>query len=126
MATLQDVGPVLRSIGIWTFIKRVYNEMSEDNTLVWASALAYSWLFAIFPFLILLLTLVPYLPKHVRDSAQSAVMHSITDTLGKAAPTINDNVKSVLQEPRRGWLGISIILSLWIASRGMSMTMSAL
>jgi membrane protein len=126
MATLQDVGPVLRSIGIWTFIKRVYNEMSEDNTLVWASALAYSWLFAIFPFLILLLTLVPYLPKHVRDSAQSAVMHSITDTLGKAAPTINDNVKSVLQEPRRGWLGISIILSLWIASGGMSMTMSAL
>jgi membrane protein len=126
MATLRDVRPVLRSIGLWTFIKRLFQQISEDNTLVWASALAYSWLFAIFPFLILLLSLVPYLPKHARDSAQHAVTHFITDSLGKAAPTINDNVRSVLQEPRRGWLGISLILALWVASGGMSMTMSAL
>ncbi len=57
---------------------------------------------------------------------QQTVTHFISDTLGKAAPTINDNVANILQERHRGWLGISLILCLWVASGGMSMTMSAL
>jgi membrane protein len=126
MASLRDVGPVMRSVGAWTFTKRVITQVNQNNLFVWASALAYSWLFAIFPFFILLLTLVPCLPQHARDSALRDITHFVADTLGKAAPTINDNIKSLFQQTRRGWLGISLILSLWISSGGMSMTMSAL
>jgi len=32
----------------------------------------------------------------------------------------------VLDRPRRGWLGVGLIVSVWVASGGMSMTMSAL
>jgi membrane protein len=126
MASMRDVRPVLRSCGRWNFFKRVWNQTNEDGIFVWASALAYSWLFAVFPFLILILTLVPYLPKSTRDSANQAISHSISTMLGKEAATINDNISKVMNRPRTGWLGIGLVVSLWVASGGMSMTMSAL
>ena len=126
MASLHDIRPVLRSCGLWTFLKRIWKQIDEDNIFVWASAMAYSWLFAIFPFLILLLTLVPYLPERTRDSAQQEITQSISTMLGKEAETINSNIIQVVNKPRTGWLGIGLVVSLWVAAGGMTMTMSAL
>jgi len=126
MASFADLRPVLQSIGWWKFVKRVGQQVMEDNIFVWASALAYSWLFSVFPFLIFLLSLAPFLPQHARESADNAVSGLVGAMLGKAAPAITDNIHSVLNVPRRGWLGIGLCVSLWAASGGMSMTMSAL
>jgi membrane protein len=126
MATLGDIRPVLKSYGSWAFLKRLWQQSSEDDIFVWASALAYSWLFSIFPFLILLLSLVPYLPKKAKDTAYNSVSRFITEMLGKEAPTINDNLTSVMHNQRTGWLGIGLVLTIWVASGGMAMTMSAL
>src|SRR5689334_4822280 len=52
MARLKDVPTVVRSVGALGFGKRVWQQIIEDNLFAWASALAYSWLFAVFPFLI--------------------------------------------------------------------------
>src|SRR5580704_11685119 len=112
MASLRDVIPVMRSYGTWAFLKRVWQQINEDGIFVWASALAYSWLFSIFPFLILLLSLTPYLPESAKESAHNAISGFITSMLGKAAHTINDNVDSVMQQPRRGWLIIGLALSI--------------
>src|SRR5688500_6124882 len=62
MARLKDVPLVLRSVGFFPFLKRVWNEVLDDHLLIFAAALAYAWLFAIFPFLIFLLHLMYYLP----------------------------------------------------------------
>jgi membrane protein len=126
MACLRDVIPVLRSYGTWAFLKRIWQQISEDGIFVWASALAYSWLFSIFPFLILLLSLVPYLPNSAKESAHRVISEFITSMLGNAAHTLNDNIDSVMQQPRRGWLIVGLAVSVWVASGGMSMTMSAL
>jgi membrane protein len=126
MATLGDIRPVLKSYGSWAFLKRLWQQSSEDDIFVWASALAYSWLFSIFPFLILLLSLVPYLPNSAKKTAFNHVSEFITEMLGKEAPTINDNLDSVMQHQRTGWLGIGLVLTIWVASGGMAMTMSAL
>jgi membrane protein len=104
----------------------VWKQTNDDGIFVWASALAYSWLFAVFPFLILILSLVPYLPQNTRDQAKQAITSSISTMLGKEAATINSNVDVVMNNRRNGWLGIGLAVSLWVASGGMSMTMSAL
>jgi membrane protein len=126
MASLRDLQPVVHEVGLWTLFKRVFQQCNEDNIFVLGSALAYSWLFSIFPFLILLLSLAPYLPLKAKDVAEKKTTEWVSKALGKAAPTINDNLRSLLHEPRKGWLGISLAISLWVASGGMSMTMSAL
>jgi membrane protein len=74
----------------------------------------------------MLLSLVPYLPRSAKSSAQQAIEKFITDALGKEAATINTNINSVIEEPRRAWLGIGLGVTLWVASGGMAMTMSAL
>jgi len=126
MASLGDVRPVLKSFGTWAFIARVWQQICEDGIFVWASALAYSWLFSVFPFLILLLSLLPYLPPSAKDPAQAAITGAITSMLGKEARTINDNISQVMTRQHTGWLGIGLAVSIWVASGGMAMTMSAL
>jgi len=126
MARIRDVIPVLKTVGPWTFGKRVYQKINGDGILTWAAALAYSWLFAVFPFLIFLLTLVPYLPEHSRRTADREITQFISKTLGTAAPVINDNIQKLLYKSRGGLLGIGLLVSLWAAGSGMSMTMCAL
>jgi membrane protein len=126
MATLGDVRPVLRSYGTWAFVKRLWQQCGEDEIFVWASALAYSWLFSVFPFLILILSLLPYLPAKTKEEAHRTVYTSITQMLGKEAPTLNDNLTNIMTVPRTGWLGIGLAVTIWVASGGMAMTMSAL
>ena len=65
MSRVKDIPHVLRAVGPWTFAKRIYTQTMEDNLLVWAAALAYSWLFALFPFLIFCLSLLPLLPDQI-------------------------------------------------------------
>jgi membrane protein len=126
MAKLHDLRPVIRSVGGWKFLKRIGTQMGEDNLFIWASALAYSWLFSIFPFLILLLSLVPYLPEDVKYRARRSIYEFITSVLGREAPTLNDNLYSVMHDRHNGWLGIGLVVTIWVASGGISMTMSAL
>ena len=128
MAHLSDVPKVIRSCGLWGFAKRVGHEVSQDNLTAWAAALAYSWLFAVFPFLIFLLTLLPYLPDRIKASAKTEIQQFMLDTNlpRPAVETIWTNVSAVLDQPRRGLLSLGLIFTIVGASGGMNMTISAL
>lgn len=128
MARVRELGPVLRDVGFVTFAKRVWVQLSEDQTFTWGAALAYSWLFAIFPFLIFLLSLVPLVPAQYK----SQVQEGMTNFLEKQLPTEVTNilmtpVKGVLHKQRAsGFLSFGLILTIWAASGGMNMTMAAI
>jgi membrane protein len=127
MARISDVPHVLRTVGIWGFFKRVWQQISEDLVFTWSAALAYSWIFAIFPFLIFMLTLAPYLPYNAKDTAIREVNEFIDKSLaGDAAQTLKDNIAKVTSQPRGGLLSVGLLLTIWAAAGGMSMTMTAL
>lgn len=134
MARLNDVATVCHTIGVAAFAKRVWSEISDDDLFTWAAALAYSWLFAIFPFLLFLLTLVPYLPENTKDKAREEIHEMIVQTLPgtEAQNIVWQNVDKKLEgliDERRGKLLprlASLGLALWAASGGMVMTMTAL
>jgi membrane protein len=127
MARLGDVRRVYKSIGFMAFCRRVWREVCDDEVFVWASALAYAWLFALFPFMIFVLSLVPHLPEHVKDRALHELHHAINTVLAdNAAQMMNDNIESVLTHRRSTLLSLGLIVTVWAASGGMNMTMSAL
>lgn len=127
MARLHDVPHVLRAIGWWGLLKRVHQQINEDHVFTWAAALAYSWIFAIFPFFIFLLTLAPYLPYNTKETTQREITEYIDRSMPRsAAETIKINVEKVMSEPRGGLLSIGLLVTIWAASGGMSMTMKAL
>lgn len=131
MARLGDVVPLLKTVGTFHFAGRVWRQVCDDHLFTWAAAVAYAWLFALFPFLLFLLALVPHLPSRLRADAQQSVRHSLLRWLPQeAARTIRENIEgnvnSVLHQPRGAVLYGGLLVALWAAGGGMAATMSAL
>jgi membrane protein len=127
MARVSDVPKVVRSLGFVEFAKKVWAEVTKDDVFTWGSALAYAWIFAIFPFMIFLLTLAPYLPGNVKKEAIDGVKNVASSSVGgTTADQVASSVNDVMSHQKGGLLSVGLILALWGASGGMSMTMSAL
>jgi membrane protein len=130
MARLRDVPSVIRKCGPWSFLKRLNKEIAEDNLMTWASALAYSWLFAIFPFFIFLLTLIPLLKYEWRQEAKRQIEFAIQQLPEDARDTVGQFVKpkleQVLFQEKTGIRLIGLLITVWAASGGMAATMAAL
>lgn len=127
MARVSDVPKVVKSLGLVPFAKKVWSEVTQDDVFTWGSALAYAWIFAIFPFMIFLLTLAPYLPWGAKDRVMTEVSNVTYSSMdAKTADSVYMSVYEVVNNQKGGLLSIGLILALWGASGGMSMTMSAL
>jgi membrane protein len=127
MARLSDIPVVFRTVGVWGLTKRVWGQIQEDNLATWAAALAYSWLFAVFPFLVFLLSLLPYLPEQTKQSTEDQMKAMVYQYVPQdGAEAIWKNVNFVLTQRRATWSVIGLALAIWGASRGINMTISAL
>lgn len=127
MPSLGDIRTVHRTIGLPELAKRVWREVGEDHLFAWAAALAYSWLFAIFPFLIFLMSLLPHLSVSAKQAAEDELRTFARQTMpDQAAETLLKNVSDILAKPRAGLLGLGLLLTLWGASGGLNMTITAL
>ncbi|MGH7214650.1 MAG: YihY/virulence factor BrkB family protein [Tepidisphaeraceae bacterium] len=130
MATLAQVPHVIRTVGAWGFLKRIWAEVSEDNLLTWASALAYSWLFAVFPFFLFLLTLIPFIPEGMKGDLEHQLAVWVYHLPKEAADTVWINIapriKELLDTKVTGLPIIGALVTLWAASGGVAATMGAL
>jgi membrane protein len=130
MARIQDVVPVFRKVGVLTFLRRLWQQIGEDNVMTWASALAYSWLFALFPFLLFLLTLIPYLPAAWKQDAKHQLAVAVYQLPKQGADTVWRNVEPHIDRLLNARVGsisiLSVLLTLWAASGGVNTTMAAL
>jgi membrane protein len=131
MARMCDIPRAVRQAGLWTLIKRIVNETSDDHLVMWAAALAYSWLFAIFPFLIFLLSLIPLLPDAFKASVLDQINNGIHRTLPtEAADVIWNNTSMILAEiltkPLKSLISVALLGALWGASSGLNTTISAI
>jgi membrane protein len=127
MAHLKHCVPAVRAHGFWRFILLLIRAISRDKLTTQAAAVAYAWLFAVFPFLLFLLTLFHYVPEKQKVDSRAVIEETVHRVLAKdAAQTIITNLDQVLNNPYPGLLSIGLIATLWVASGGMSMTMTAL
>lgn len=89
--------------------------------------MAYSWLFAIFPFLIFLLSLLPLLPESVKEDAKGKIFETCYQYFPKtAADTLWTNVVEILNRPQASLLSIGLVVAIWSASGGIHMTITAI
>lgn len=132
MARVRDLPLAIRHVGIWTFLKRLWKEIMDDQVFTWAAALSYSWLFAVFPFFLFMLSLVPLLPDNAKTEIKEQLGVVLLDVLPKDAhKTIWDDflkgkLDAFLEKPKAAFMSVGAILAIWGASGGISMTMTAL
>lgn len=106
------------------FLIELKNEISEDNLSNGAAALAYYLTLAIFPAIILLMTIIPYLPI---QNVDQAIMDMLSQALPREAYDMVANVVTEVTNSRHGGLlSFSVLGTLWAASAGMYAVMQQL
>ena len=110
--------------GLMEFAKRVYAEAAQDDIFNGAAALGFYLTLAIFPAMIAVMAVIPYLPiAHV----DQAIMDLLHQALPRSAATMfTDVVHEVTSERRGGLLSAGVAFALWSASSGMYALMQQL
>jgi membrane protein len=115
---------MIHGVSTKQFLLKLNQEISDDNVFNGAAALGFYLTLAIFPAIILLMTIIPYLPIAQVDKA-------IMDLLGQALPPeafdmVAGVVAEVTSDRRGGLLSFSLLGTLWAASSGMYAIMQQL
>ncbi|MBN8192168.1 YihY/virulence factor BrkB family protein [Bacillus sp. NTK074B] len=104
------------------FSKSLFSNISSNDVTGLAAQIAYYFLLSLFPLLIFIVTLLPYLPVQqadilglVRDFAPGETMSMIQETL-----------QDVMSNRNSGLLSVSIIATIWSASNGMNAIVKSL
>ncbi|MGF3104358.1 YihY/virulence factor BrkB family protein [Rossellomorea sp. DUT-2] len=104
------------------FSKSLFSHISANDVTGLAAQIAYYFLLSLFPLLIFIVTLLPYLPVEqgdilglVRDFAPGETMSMIEETL-----------QDVMSNRNSGLLSVSIIATIWSASNGMNAIVKSL
>ncbi|HUP57274.1 MAG TPA: YihY/virulence factor BrkB family protein [Bdellovibrionota bacterium] len=106
------------------FFRDLKNEIKEDNVTNGAAALGFYLMLAIFPAMIFLLSLLPYLPI---PNLQQAVMDLLNQALpGEASMMFTGTVNEVVGQKKGGLLSFGALLTIWAASAGMYAVMQQL
>lgn len=113
-----------RGITFRQFLVDLNREISEDNVFVGAAALGYYLTLAIFPALILLMTIIPYLPVANIDQEIMSVLETALPE--DAFSMVSRVVEEVTSQRRGGLLSFGVLGTLWAASTGMYAIMQQL
>jgi membrane protein len=99
------------------FAKKLYKEINDDAVSDSAAQLAYYLLFALFPFLVFLVTLTAYLPgiHGATDALLARARYVMPD---EAVDILTGHITSVVSKKQDSLLTFGFLLTFWSASRG--------
>ena len=101
------------------FVKGLYEGYITSR----ASAISFNFFLAIFPSLIFLFTIIPFIPI---ENFQTTLLGLIHDFMPKTAyETVKETVEDIVTRPRGGLLSIGFILTLYFATNGINSLMEA-
>lgn len=117
------LGLDLRGVGPGTLLRRTISDFIDDDMPTYASALAYSSLFSLFPFMLFLLSLLGFLhlPQFFDWLREQMALVLPAQALEQVNPILDQ-----LRERQGGLLSFGIIAALWSASAGVRSMMNAM
>lgn len=108
------------SVSIYSLFRIYVNSFKKHEVYERSSGVAFNFTLAIFPGIIFLITLIPYIPipnlydQIVKQIGDLAMFDQVTST-----------ISNVINKPRGNLLSFSVVLSLYLANNGMLSLMSA-
>jgi membrane protein len=107
------------------FLKRLYREYEHDDVADSAASLGYYFVFALFPFLFFVVTLLAYLPP-VKTAADEMLDRAHAIVPPQAMALIDQHVRELIERPRPHLLTFGLLVTLYSASRGVDAVRKAL
>lgn len=121
---LKSIKLKKRNISVYDILVVFVKKVKRDEIVERANSVAFNFTLAIFPAIIFLFTLIPYI--HYPPQLDVRIMRFLKDVMpyslyDAAASTIED----IVSKPRGGLLSLGFILALYLATNGMSSLMRA-
>lgn len=118
----MDAKPVVQ------FGKDLFKQVTDDDVPELAAALAYRFLFAIFPFAIFIAALAGFVaPALGMGDPTNEILGSLSDNLPPdVAEQIRPQLEAVLGDTRPGLLTIGAVTALWAAASGIGSVIKAM
>jgi membrane protein len=114
----------LGSLRLTELARRTIHEIRDDDSFGRAAQLAYYFLFALFPFFLVLTTLLGYLPI---PNLMDRLMEMLAQMLpGDALQLVQENVHDLVTRPRHGLLSFGILTALWTSSSAITAIIDSL
>lgn len=114
------------NVSLYRLVKLFIKNLQEDEILNRANSVAYSFMLAIFPAIIFLFTLIPYITDWIPSVSIDSIMLFLSDMMPPSMyDVINMTVRDILSNQRGGLLTLGFVFSLWLATNGMMSLMSA-
>ncbi|TDQ12151.1 YihY/virulence factor BrkB family protein [Pedobacter metabolipauper] len=116
--------PGFSPLPIYTVATFFFTEIGKDSLVNKASSLAYNFMLAIFPGIIFLFTLIPFIPKRI--GFQDQLMKLIVLVLpGDAYNAFSATLDEIVNKQNSSLLSFGFILSLFFATNGIHNLMMA-
>ena len=116
--------PGFSPLPVYTVATFFFKEIGKDSLVNKASSLAYNFMLAIFPAIIFLFTLIPYIPKSI--GFQDQLMNIIALVLPNAAfIAFETTINEIVNIQNGSLLSIGFFLSLFFATNGVHNLMVA-
>lgn len=104
------------SVSIYLYLKILLRQIIKHDLNSRATSVAFSLTLSIFPFLLFLLALLPFLPIN-----QAQIMEFLLDAIPKGIyGFIDTTITDILSNKRQNLLSLSIIFAIYAASNGMA------
>ncbi|WP_339714634.1 YihY/virulence factor BrkB family protein [Cyclobacterium amurskyense] len=102
------------------------HHLQKDDVFERASAMAFSFTVALFPMLIFLLNMIPFIQFFLHDVTTANILVFVSEVLpesiyNEAAPTIMD----IISKPRQGMLSLGFFFALYLSTNGVISMMNA-
>ncbi|MFC3197969.1 YihY/virulence factor BrkB family protein [Parapedobacter deserti] len=121
--TKVAVLPGFGSLPLYTVATFFFQEIARESILNKASSLAYNFMLAIFPGIIFLFTLIPYIPI---DNFQEQLLDFMEVVMPENAfLATQSTLEDIIKNQNRGLLSVGFILATFFATNGVSSLMLA-
>jgi len=108
---------LLGGVSVTALVQRILYKAQVDDCLGKAAQLSYYFLFALFPFLLFLTTLLGYLPIPTLMEELIALLAAVLP--GEVLHLIHDNIRTLVTTQHGGLLSFGIFAALWMVASAM-------
>jgi membrane protein len=109
----------------WQLLKRVYHGITEDEVLTRSAALAYYFVFALFPMIFFLMAVLGFFAQ--RQALQSSLLNYTSQFMpGEASGLVEKTLQEIAKHSSGLKLALGLALALWSGSGGVISIMEAL
>lgn len=114
------------NVSLYKIIKLFVRDLTENEILIRANGVAFSFILAIFPAIIFLFTLIPYVTQYIPEVNTESIMQFLAEMMPSSMyDVIASTVKDIISNQRGGLLTLGFIFSLYLATNGMMSLMNA-